>query len=63
MYATYSDWIEKEIEGSKWHGIPILAVNPFGQERKAGIVLDNAAHAVGWNKKSVVGGVWKLHRQ
>ena len=63
MYATHSDWIEKEIAGSKWNGKPILAVNPFGQERKAGIVLDNATDAVGWNKKSVVGSVWKLYRQ
>jgi len=63
MYATHSDWIEKEIEGSNWYEIPILAVNPFGQERKAGIVLNNATDAVGWNKKSVIGGIWKLFKQ
>ena len=60
MYASYSRWIKKEIEGSKYYKKPILAVNPFGQERKAGVVLDNADQAVGWNKKPVISGIWSL---
>ena len=62
MYAAYSKWIQKEIDGAKSYQKPILAVNPFGQERKAGIVLDNADEAVGWNKKSVINGIWNLYR-
>lgn len=62
MYANYSKWIKKEIEGSKAYSKPILAVNPFGQQRKSGVVLDNADKAVGWNKKSVIDAIWNLYR-
>lgn len=61
MYASYSKWIQKEIEGANGYGKPILAVNPFGQERKSGVVLDNAKYAVGWNKKPIINGIWKLY--
>ncbi len=61
MYASYSNWIQKEIKGAHLHGKPILAVNPYGQERKSGVVLDNAADGVGWNKQSVVSGIWRLY--
>lgn len=61
MYASYSKWIKKEIEGSKAYRKPILAVNPFGQQRKSGVVLDNADKAVGWNKKPVMDAIWNLY--
>ncbi len=63
MYASYSSWIQKEIDGSKYYKKPILAVNPLGQERKAGVVLNNADEAVGWNKKPVINGIWKLFKK
>lgn len=62
MYATYSNWIQKEIDGSKQYDKPILAVNPWGQERRAGVVVDNSSEDVGWNKKPVINGIWKLYR-
>lgn len=62
MYAQYSKWIKKEIDGAKQYKKPILAVNPFGQQRKPGIVTDNADEAVGWNKKPVINGLWELYR-
>jgi hypothetical protein len=62
MYANYSKWIKKEIEGSKAYTKPILAVNPFGQQKKSGVVLDNADEAVGWNKKPVINAIWNLYR-
>ncbi|KAF3978779.1 MAG: nuclease [Methylococcales symbiont of Iophon sp. n. MRB-2018] len=62
MYASYSKWIKKEIEGSKTYNKPILAVNPFGQQRKSGVVLGNANQAVGWNKKPVIDAIWNLYR-
>ena len=40
---------------------PILAVNPWGQERGSGIVKKNANKLVGWNANSVVDGIWKLY--
>ncbi len=62
MYASYSKWIKKEIEGSKAYNKPILAVNPFGQQKKSGVVLDNADEAVEWNKKPVINAIWNLYR-
>jgi hypothetical protein len=60
MYANYSRWIEKEIAGAQQFGKPILAVNPWGQERKSSIVGSAATRNVGWNKDPVVQGVWDL---
>lgn len=62
MYASYSKWIGKEINGSKEKFKPILAVNPWGQERGSGVVKNNADKIVGWNEKVVVGGIWELYR-
>lgn len=61
MYATHSKWIQKEIDGAKEYKKPILAVNPWGQERKAGVVLDNANDGVGWNKQPVINAIWRLY--
>jgi hypothetical protein len=61
MYATYSNWIQKEIAGAKLHSKPILAVNPWGQQRKAGVVLDNADSGVGWNKEPLINEIWQLY--
>ena len=62
MYATYSKWIQKEIEGSSDFGKPILAVNPWGQERTSNVVTNAAKNTVGWNKQSVIEGIWKLYK-
>lgn len=62
MYASYSGWIQKEIDGAAAYGIPILAVNPWAQERKSSVVIDAASAYVGWNKQSVVDKVWELAR-
>jgi hypothetical protein len=60
MYANYSNWIQKEIDGALSFNKPILAVNPWAQERKSSIVSSAAANTVGWNKQSVVSGIWEL---
>ena len=61
MYAVYSKWIQKEIDGAKALSKPIIAVNPWGQEKKAGVVLNNADLGVGWNKQPLVNAIWKLY--
>ena len=61
MYAHYSKWIQKEIDGANEKSKPILAVNPWGQQRPASNVVDAASKVVGWNKKSVVDGIWNLY--
>lgn len=60
MYANYSNWIGKEIAGSKLLAKPILAVSPWGQEKKSSVVAEAAHKVVGWNKLSVVQGIWDL---
>jgi hypothetical protein len=60
MYASYSRWIGKEIAGAQAYGKPILAVNPWGQERKSSVVGSAATRNVGWNKNPVAQGVWDL---
>ena len=61
MYANHSNWIGKEISGSKIYTKPILAVNPWGQQRTASVVSAAAAMTVGWNAKSVTDGIWQLY--
>lgn len=61
MYAAYSNWIQKEIEGSKQYAKPILAVNPWGQQKNAEVVTSNADQSVGWAKQSVINGIWNLY--
>lgn len=61
MYASYSKWIQKEIDGAKAYGKPILAVNPWGQEKKSGVVLSNADRGVGWNKQPLINAIWELY--
>ncbi len=61
MYASHSKWIQKEIDGAKTFDKPILAVNPWGQEKKSGVVLSNASHGVGWNKQPLINAIWSLY--
>lgn len=61
MYASYSEWIQKEIDGSIEYEKPILAVNPWGQQRTASVVSGAAAMTVGWNSQSVIKGIWDLY--
>jgi len=61
MYSSYSTWIQKEIEGAQAYNKPILAVNPWGQERKSSVVLMNSTDNCGWNKQSVINKIWQLY--
>ena len=63
MYASHSKWIKKEIDGAKKHGKPIIAVNPWGQERKAADVQANATAVVGWNKEPLINKIRELRRK
>lgn len=57
VYASYSKWINKEIEIAKKYGKPIIAVQPWGAE-KTSLAVKNAADViVGWNAKSVADAV------
>lgn len=62
MYAAYSKWIKREIECSKDYNRGILAVDPWGQERTADVVVSNCDARVGWNKQPVINAIWDLYR-
>lgn len=63
MYTNYSKWIKKEIEGSKYYGKKILAVNPWGQQKASQIVIQYSDQRAGWNKESIVKSVWELYNK
>ena len=60
MYANYSKWIKKEIDGARLHGRPIVAVDPWAQKRASSVVASAASESVGWNKQSIINAVWRL---
>lgn len=60
MYANYSKWIKKEIDGAKLYGRPIIAVDPWAQKRASSVVAAAADASVGWNKQSVMDAIWQL---
>lgn len=62
MYANYSKWIRKEINGAEDKNKPILGVNPWGQKRTSSVVAEAAAKTVGWNKETVIAAIWNLYR-
>ena len=57
VYATYSKWINKEIEIAKKYNKPIIAVEPFASERTSKVVRDAATVTVGWRASSVANAV------
>ncbi len=63
MYANYSKWIQKEIDGAGDYSKPILAVNPWAQQRSSSVVADAADLKVGWNKDPLINGIWQLYSQ
>jgi hypothetical protein len=63
MYVSHSKWIQKEIDGAKNSSKPILAVNPWAQERKSSVVVNNADELVGWNKQPLIDAIWRLYNK
>lgn len=57
VYASYSKWINKEIEIAKKYNKPIIAVEPFGSERTSKVVKEAATVIVGWRAYSVANAV------
>lgn len=63
VYATYSKWINHEINISKnefYPSKPILAVQPWGAERTSRVVKENADLIVGWNTESIIEAIRQL---
>lgn len=60
VYASYSKWINKEIEIAQKYGKPIIAVKYWGASRFSSVVMDAADKVVGWNSKSVADAIKEL---
>ncbi len=54
MYASYSDWMEWELDKAIKLGVPIVGVAPWGQERVSATVSNRAKEVVRWNTESIV---------
>lgn len=62
VYATYSKWINFEIQIAKKEFLtpkPIIAVIPRGQTNISSIVRDNADEIIGWSTESIVSAIRK----
>ena len=57
VYATYSKWINIEIDLANEMGKKIIAVEPWGAERTSKVVKDNADYIVKWNTSSIVNAI------
>lgn len=57
MYATYSDWIDFEIDTAYDLSKYIIGLKPWGQERIPTKISSNSDVLVGWNKSSVINAI------
>ncbi len=60
MYASYSKWMEKEINIAKKEfssAKPIVAIEPWGSDRTSTLVKLNADRIVKWNTDSIVAAI------
>lgn len=53
VYATYSKWINIEIDLANKYDKPIIAVEPWGSEKTSKIVKDNADVVIKWQSSSL----------
>ena len=57
VYATYSKYINIEIEVAKELGKSIIAIEPWGSERTSLTVKINSNKIVKWNTNSIVNAI------
>ncbi len=60
VYATYSKWINKEIEIAAAYGKSIIAVEPWASEKTSVVVKNAADKIVKWNGKSLADAIREL---
>jgi hypothetical protein len=60
-YATYSKWIQREIEIAKRvYDKPLVAIRPWANEQVSSVVSGAADRLVGWNTSSIVSAIREL---
>lgn len=57
IYASYSDWMEWELNKAKEYNKPILGIVPWGNERVSTVVRNKADKIVRWNTDSIVDAI------
>lgn len=57
VYASYSDWMEWELDKAIEKNIPIVGVVPWRHERISKIVSSRAKETVRWNTESIVSAI------
>lgn len=57
MYASYSEWIDYEIDEAIRMNKPIIGIKPWGNERVPKKISDNTTTLVGWNSASLISAV------
>lgn len=60
-YINHSQWIRFEIKVAQKYNKPILAVDPWGQQRASRVVTDAAYARVGWNRGPLVKTIWDIY--
>jgi Thoeris protein ThsB, TIR-like domain len=57
-YATYSDWIQREIKIAKTEfDKPVVAIRPRGARQMPKLVREAADQTAGWNTDSIVDAI------
>jgi len=60
-YATYSNWINKEIRCAKRDlSKPVLAVKPWANTQVSSVVRDNSDLFVNWSTNSIISGIRQI---
>lgn len=57
LYASFSDWMEWELDKAIENNIPIIGVIPRGHERVSSVVSSRAVEVVRWNTESIVAAI------
>lgn len=62
-YATYSKWIQREIQVAKGYTRPkpIVAIRPWGNEQVSSVVMNAADRLVSWSTSSIVSAIRELN--
>lgn len=57
MYASYSEWIDYEIDEAIRMNKPIIGIKPWGNERIPLKIQNNATTLVRWNSASLISAI------
>lgn len=59
LYASYSDWIEWELDKAEKLGKPIIGIKPRGNTYISNIVRSKAREVINWNTESIIAAIRK----